>query len=505
MQGSTCYENFITQNNISYNAGAGIYVQYSSNNVITENTFMNNNGGLSLTSTYRNTLIDNSFYNSQGIGLMGYLEHVNNHIIQDNYIEGRPILYYKNEKYGEVISSNFSQLILANCSNFLIKDNILDKNGGIFLCYSIKNTIINNRITNATKNGGITLFGWCDNNRIENNHISYCSSGILLYGFCENNIIKNNQISYIHSQEYKPYASGIVSGGSSNNQLIDNYVLNCAGYGILLGDRSDQITNNSIINNRLGGIAGYGYVSDIGYLSDSVIEKNNIINNGGYGIYIGDKWSNNNQILNNIIKDNKGYGILIDGTYNTIIKHNNFSDNGLNIEGSFVDHWSTHNIDDNIVNGNPLLYHANDNHLIITKNYGQIILANCTDMTIQLQNITKTDIGIQLGFSHHNLIDSNSCSDNNIDGMYLQASSNNIITNNNINNNFQNGIHIDGGEWYPTDPYSSSNYNNIHSNNLRFNGLNGIFIDGRWDSPCEYNEITRNNISNDGFDPMTPF
>ena len=108
----------------------------------------------------------------------------------------------------------------------------------------------------------------------------------------------------------------------------------------------------------------------------------------------------------------------------------------------------------NTVNGKPLYYFKNQIGGKVPEDAGQVIVANCTGMRIENLNISNSDVGVQLGFSSHNIIKNNTANSNNDDGISLCSSSNNNIYNNNASNN-DDGISLD---------YSSNN--NIYLNNF---------------------------------------
>lgn len=194
---------------------AGIVV-YNADDVVIENNVIRNNGdqGIRLFSsdyaTIRNNIIkDNAFY---GIWLYYSKEitiennvFINNsivlregplvyfiHTIKNNTVNGKPLYYILNKKNCSIESLNAGQIILVNCSNFVINDvtisyasvgieiaysknvSILDCNfsmnklNGIRLCYSYDNKISFNTLF---KNGWSGLSIWYD----EGDFIAYNS------------------------------------------------------------------------------------------------------------------------------------------------------------------------------------------------------------------------------------------------------------------------------------------------------------------------------------------
>jgi parallel beta-helix repeat protein len=154
------------------------------------------------------------------------------------------------------------------------------------------------------------------------------------------------------------------------------------------------------------------------------------------------------------------------------------------------------------VNQKPVYYWKNQTEGTIPNDAGQIILANCTGVTVENQNINEA-LGIQLGFSDSNNIKGNNLSnknffgiflifsnDNNITGnnasdnefgIYLYLSNNNNITGNIINSNIDRGLSL-----------QSSSYNNIMGNIVNSNNYSGIYFV----SPSNHNLIYNNYFDN---------
>ena len=158
------------------------------------------------------------------------------------------------------------------------------------------------------------------------------------------------------------------------------------------------------------------------------------------------------------------------------------TDNSFVIEGNLED-WNTHTIDtSNTVNGKPVYYWKNQTNNIIPAGAGQVILANCSNVIIDNQNVSDGTIGISLGFSSECTITNNTITSNNEYGISLYSSNNNNITRNNVSNN-DYGIYID---WH-------SDHNNITNNKASNNWL-GISL-----FSSSNNNITRNNVSNNDY------
>jgi len=268
-----------------------------------------------------------------------------------------------------------------------------------------------------------------------------------------------------------------------------------------------------------------------------ILSSNNSIRNCNisydfFGIEIAS--SSNNTIINNRFSFNQWTDLLLDWTSNNTIESNNFVNNGIRIWGSLISHFNTHTIpENNIVNGKPLYYYKNCNNIEIDEiQVGQVIFANCTDITIRNLQINNTDVGIEIAFSTNVLIANNDVF-NNGDGISLTLSNDSIIVNNNVSSNewgirllassnnlvvsnklFSNG---DGIYLYVSTlnlitsnfvtgsvrgifPFAFSDSNLITNNNVSQNG-NGIYVQSSSKNRIYHNNII-DSIGNQAFDDM---
>jgi parallel beta-helix repeat protein len=278
-------------------------------------------------------------------------------------------------------------------------------------------------------------------------------------------------------------------------------------------------------------IDGGGFFSVVHVTANWVNITGFTITNGFDSIRMKD--NNNNSIINNIVSDST-YGITLQYSMNNRLVNNTMLGDGINIIGENPDVWNTHSIDtSNTVNGKPVFYWKNQNGGTIPPGAGQVILANCTNVRIENQNVSNGSVGIQVGFSNNNYIAKNSVSSNtmygihlffsdyntltnntaymnDVNGIYFYRSSNNTVTGNNASNNGNDGITIVGGthntvtsndvfsnlNWgialYTSIPWGESTGNTIGNNNVQYNG-GGIAF-----GLVTLSNIINNNASNNG-------
>lgn len=234
-----------------------------------------------------------------------------------------------------------------------------------------------------------------------------------------NNIISDNILSSNQNGFYLKNAS---NNTISNNIVSENY------NGITLDlSKNTTIINNLITKNKDG--------IDLSSNSNSTnIIYNNISENEYDGIFI--KSSSNNSISTNKFTNNYRGLWLYDDTNNNDIIDNEFFNDGLVIKNSFEN-----KVTNNTVNNEPILYLEDESNLLIEEDKGQIILVNCNNISIINQTISNVYLGITLLKTKSCLLTENNLA-NNINGLNLHYSNNNVIINNKFNSNSWNSIYL---------------------------------------------------------------
>jgi parallel beta-helix repeat protein len=273
---SNSFNNVIFGNEIHNNFYSGIKVDHS-NNTIIENNLSGNSRGILLDWCANNTLISNTL-NNNDINL-----HINaihsmyyKHIIKpSNLVNGYNVYYnysISDYEYNPITAPNAGMILCAECDNITIRDLIIhDSNStGVKLVFT-SNSFVKNTI-------------------IKNNH------GLSLKRY-------NSNITLIDNEILNNEGAGIVLYLSHNNSLIRNKIQYNGYRGVFLDDsRENEVINNSIIENDNRGL----YVV---YGSNSIIQGNNISNNGWDGVYLSS--SSGSNLTSNIINDNRNYGIYL--------------------------------------------------------------------------------------------------------------------------------------------------------------------------------------------------
>ena len=167
--------------------------------------------------------------------------------------------------------------------------------------------------------------------------------------------------------------------------------------------------------------------------------------------------------IQDISFSNNYHGISLGSSDNTNITNNNMDECGIYLKGSMLSHWNTHSIDtSNTINGRPVHYWRNKESGTVPAGAGQVILANCTGVTVENQNITNVSGAIILGFSSDNNISNNNLSYNDRGIVLSSISTGNELEGNIITkNNSQYGLFIEGNSSFDNDIRITNTVNGI--------------------------------------------
>ena len=450
--------------------GSGVYLSSSLyNKMISTNisTIIGGAGGVSGWSSSRGV-------HNVGYGIYFEDNSLENTILPSNIMDGDNIIYYYNvstptgiRNYNLSSGSNptkVGKIALIRCSNFTVDNNTLkvssNINSNIFLDKCMNITISNNTC-NSNKDS-INLYN-SNNNVIQNNS---CSDGICGIEFerSNDNILSNNTCD--------KNDIGIVISHSANTTITNN-TCDKNDIGLLISYSSNNIiTNNNYDDNNESAII-------MEWSNNNTMSLCNVTNNR-VGANI--KMSENCTVENSTFYSNTVYGIDIENSVNHTMLNNIMTGCGFHISGRTLIEYNSHIIANNSVNNGPLYYLTNQNGSQIPDGAKQIMIINCTNVTISDQNLSDVDVGTLLAYSSSNIIQ-NTTYQNNTYGIVLQnTSSYNKILNNTYTNNTY-GIHL----------ASSSHSNVIMSNNCSYNTY-GLSV-----SHSNNNTIRCNNYSNNDY------
>ncbi|GEM_PF-3145869 len=438
--------------------------------------------------------------------------------------------------------SSGNAITFYNVTHGTIENNIIVSNEdcGIFLYASSNNRIENNNI--SSNNKGVSILANSHNNYIVNNSITDNNLGMELgtydctyhkiYG---NLFINNTQHArdygdqnywnatyptggnywddYNGTDQYSgpnqdiPGPDGIGDTPYTNIEGATDYYPLMSEEGVFTAHAPIRINSDSDFNQSNGIVGGNGTALD-----PWVIERYEINGTGqGYCIYIGNTtgyflirncllqdasggddsvfFSNAEIILYNVSNARISYNTIKNGKYsiyiyestNVTLEGNTMDGSSIAIFGEKKEHWNSHNIyTNNTVDGDPLYYLKNENGGVISGSAGQIILANCTNITIANISLPYRIIGVEMGFSNNNIVENCTFNSNYMYGAYLYKSNSNKI----VYSNFDScgtGVYI-----------NRSDENYVAYNTLTQNNGWGMCVSNSTMNTIIWNEITRN-------------
>ncbi len=412
----TSSNNIIAYNNISMNSDTALNIGGTAN-TIHNNTVMNNDNGIYFLWSNRNSANDNTLINNnRGLSLLysSFINLANNSCKDDGiYIDGNALDHW-----------NLHSIDMSNTVN------------GKPVYYWKNQTS-----GSVPTDGGEVILANCTNVIVQGQIVNNSCTGIIL-GYSSNNIISNNTVFN--------NTLGISFHSSNNNTIMNNTVINNKEGIKFKASIDNQIFNNTASNNDFWGF----------YLTESHNNTiwNNTAENNNNGIIF--SYSSNNYLSNNFVT-NSTIGINLYNSKRQSLTNNTMLNNGVMLGGESIDYWINHSISTtNTVNGLPLQFLKNQSSGIVPLNAGQVILVNCSNVSVIKQNLDNCTVSILLGHSSYITI-----SDNNVQnsyyGMYIKSSINNTILNNGISNHYF-GLFL-----------SSSSGNSIYHNNFIDNVYQG--------------------------------
>jgi parallel beta-helix repeat protein len=310
--GMTSSDNSLLDNTVTDNE-YGIYLSYSSNNMLRNNIMISNPYNFAVQGEYEQD-VDAS-----------------------NRVDGKPIIYWVNQQ-DRTVPSEAGYVALVNCLGITVQDLNLSNNGqGVVLFSTTNSTITKNNITNT---GDAIYIEECSSNTISVNKLANNSNGLRGQASSDN-IISLNNITYNENGIYftKVSTGNIISGNHINSNSVDSVHL--------WGSTNTDIEANTIGNNTESGISFFesgrnrivgNSITENGngikfwfHTNDNNVSDNHIAENV-IGILVDDAYDNN--IIGNMITKNIDFGIQLKGSQNNnVICHNSFVDNNIDGDG----------------------------------------------------------------------------------------------------------------------------------------------------------------------------
>jgi parallel beta-helix repeat protein len=195
-----------------------------------------------------------------------------------------------------------------------------------------------------------------------------------------------------------------------------------------------EVLDNSVYDNRFG-----LHISNTNY---SVFEKNQFFANRE-GIWIDS--IDSCRFVNQTISSERT-GMLIRFSRNLTLVDNSFTGCGIRFWGTRDTADLNHIIEGNFVNGRPIEYLFSRSDIMINGEiFGQIILAECNNVTLFGASARNATVGIQLIDSIGCIVTNSSSEDNKWEGIYLLSCYDCVIMNNTVLRN-KYGVRVEGCE-----------------------------------------------------------
>jgi parallel beta-helix repeat protein len=230
-------------------------------------------------------------------------------------------------------------------------------------------------------------------------------------------------------------SSGIYLKSAMNCTIESNVCSNNEWNGIKITDSvSCTISNNSCSLNRYCGI----FMEDT---SECIVDSNICLMNDQNAFYI--RNSNLCTIKNNTVSSRYWDGIYLQNSYSCTLESNRLIDSSISISGD-LEFWISHTITPtNSVNGKSVFYFSSISGITVPSNAGQVILADCTLITVEDQTCNNGTVGILIGYSSDITLENNTCNSNKEIGIFLYSSTRCLVKNNVCKENRWSGINID--------------------------------------------------------------
>jgi len=426
--------------------------------------------GISLDSSDHNTIENNTCYDCYGSGIA--VHDSSSNIIRRNTCS----------------SNGGAGIALQGCRDiYLVRNLCSGSEHGILSYYSELITIYENSCDDNEY--GITMDSDCRAMGLAGNRLT--GNGISLRvrtdtDWSSNNIDITNTVNGKPVRFYTdasgidvPEGSGQVILVNCSNMVVEGQDCSNASDGIQLWYSSDiTVTNSSCFDNKYHGI--YLYQSEGNTISNLSCSGNQD------GIYL--ERSDHNTLISNRLEGNDN-GITLHSSRSATLLENRMVNNGICFwRDGTPEVWTTHTIpSSNTVNERPVRYYRNETDMTVPAGAGQVILANCSGVTVDDQNCSGCSVGAWVVGSSGITVTNSSFTDNE-DGIILLASENCTLENNTSSWNRGNGMTL-----------MSSHNNTISGNRCLDNGDAGSsFTAGtgiNLDFFCHYNTIIDNDCS----------
>ena len=523
----------IENNNASNNSGGGIWLFFSHNNTIKDNTASNLTDGMRwgyailLAYSNNNTASGNLLWSPGAWIELGY-SHNNN--ITENKARGTDTWIRSVVSHTNRISANDGLAIDMYSSNrTTITGNTMSQLG-----IRVQGNLLGNWNTHAIDAtntlGGRPIYYWanatggtippgaaqvilanCTNVVVENQTLSNTFVGILL-GFSPGNLIDHNTVNNSEN--------GIRLESSPGNEISNN-TIHGTDYDMYYGILLYRSGNSTVVHNNVSGLYLDGIRLD--HSSNSTVAHNEAFDNQVGVIILS---SSNCTVVRNTLP-NRAAGVFLSSDSNVTVEHNNLSDspeglvlsnsNNITVSGNDIRNalagihpFRCANV---TITGNNISLSTNGIYASLSENVSitsndmlendlGIEMSSSTNLSIVGNRLVSGGGGISLMYSENATVEGNNVSENK-NGISLLYASNVTIVGNEISNNFT-GIYFEDSPWVSiTGNNISRNWLGIKSystadaliagNNISDNDYGIVLLESR-DFTINNNTLTRDGI-----------
>jgi parallel beta-helix repeat protein len=298
------------------NTSYGVQLRNTEDCQISDNTFSNGIGGISVINSHGNTISGNDVSNCEhqdGIRV----ELSSKNIIENNRLSNNALYGIRlqescnNTASNNIITENYMGIgcWYRICRDNIITDNIISDNEECGVSLDASNNIVCNNVFSDNVYGGIQVNSYDHQilgNEFYNDGI-YIPESSCLYrdNKIENNMVNGRPLVYLKDVSNKRINSaGQIILCKCNRITIENQLLNNTIIGMtLIQTKNCHISGNNLNSNRMFGLKMFNS-------NKNTITRNSISSNLYHGIYM--EYSNRNIISKNHICNNKINGICLD-------------------------------------------------------------------------------------------------------------------------------------------------------------------------------------------------
>ena len=201
----------VVTDNYCFGGGIGLTVVYSGNVSVINNEITTESNGIYVRDSEFSEFIGNTLTECDYYFYELNPADYHTYTVYNNMINGKEYGYFTNQNNLKITKPIYGQLFISNCSEFMIKNQVLDQTLiGIHVKFSDRITIMNNNCSFNKKQG--ILLVQTSNSLIENNILSNNNHGLVL----EN----SSNISITYNTLTNNYFWGVFLDEDSVNNLV---------------------------------------------------------------------------------------------------------------------------------------------------------------------------------------------------------------------------------------------------------------------------------------------